>query len=49
MEILIFIVVPYYITGATFATLSFGDSEDAGSIVSWTNRMVFWPIKMWSI
>lgn len=49
MEILLFVAIPYYITGALFATLSFGNNDDAGSLVTWTNRMVFWPIKMWTV
>ena len=49
MEILLFVAIPYYITGATFATLSFGDDENAGSIAAWTHRMLLWPIKMWTV
>ena len=49
MEMLGVVIVSYYITGATFATLSFGDDEDAGSILSWTTRTLLWPIKMWTV
>jgi hypothetical protein len=47
MEFLIMIAIAYYIAGALFATLSFDNSDDAGSLVSWTHRMVFWPVIMW--
>jgi hypothetical protein len=47
MEFLIMIAIAYYIAGALFATLSFDNSDDAGSLVSWTHRMVFWPVVMW--
>lgn len=49
MEFLIMIAVAYYVIGTLFATLSFDDSDDAGSLVLWTQRMIFWPIKMWSV